>query len=274
MLKVIRNIILVFLIVVSMGPSDTIYIFEFKDIKLSVPIYSSFIPYATFFAGEYDFLSPNNSDILIDAGANIGDYTVKVAHKVNGVIAIEPSVSSLNFLQKNLNSLKNVHIVQKALGNRVGTIGFGGEGVSAGVDENSKNVVEIDTLDSICNKTGMFPTLLKMDIEGFEAEALNGFTTYLPGIRRAVIEIHDEANRIGCESILRQYGFKFRYQKKLTVLYKTIINIMSNPIAFLKYDKLNGFFATKVMLKFPITGKSNIPSCGEAPGMYLMEAWK
>ena len=44
-------------------------IFKYRKIKISIPAYSFFIPYATFFAGEYDFLKPRKKDTVIDAGA-------------------------------------------------------------------------------------------------------------------------------------------------------------------------------------------------------------
>ena len=76
-------------------------IFNYQKIKMSIPDYSFFIPYATFFSGEYDFLKPRKNDVVIDAGANIGDFTAKIAGKVSKVIAIEPSKDSLSYLRFN-----------------------------------------------------------------------------------------------------------------------------------------------------------------------------
>lgn len=47
-----------------------------------VPDESLFVPYATFFAGEYDFLNINKKDIVLDVGANIGDL-VRTPQKLN-----------------------------------------------------------------------------------------------------------------------------------------------------------------------------------------------
>lgn len=53
---------------VKVSPNGDI-IFRYRNIQISIPAYSFFIPYATFFAGEYDFLKPRKKDTVIDAGA-------------------------------------------------------------------------------------------------------------------------------------------------------------------------------------------------------------
>ena len=249
-------------------------IFKYKKIKMSIPVYSFFIPYATFFSGEYDFLTPRKEDVVIDAGANIGDFTAKIARKVSSVIAIEPSRENLSYLRLNVANTQNITIIQKAIGNERGIIGFTGQGVSAAVKENANNRVEIDTLDHICEDLKIAPTLLKMDIEGYEGDALRGMERSMDTVRRMVIEVHDNRNKKDCEDVLMGHGFKIRYQNKIDIVTRTLRNITFHPLSFIQYDKLNAFYASRVILKFPFTGKSSIPSCGETQGMYLLEAWK
>jgi hypothetical protein len=136
---------------------DRDLIFRYGKTALTVPRNSFFIPYATFFAGVYDFLHPGKNDIVIDAGANIGDYTVRIADKVKTVIAIEPSNENLTYLKQNIRNFKNIIIVEKAIGNERGLVSFSGEGVSASVDNKGKNTVEIDTLDNICSELNIPP---------------------------------------------------------------------------------------------------------------------
>jgi len=94
---------------------DRDFIFSYGKTTLTVPRNSFFIPYATFFSGEYDFLHPGKNDIVIDAGANIGDYTVKIADKAKTVIAIEPSHENLTYLKQNIRNFKNIRIVERQL---------------------------------------------------------------------------------------------------------------------------------------------------------------
>lgn len=93
--------------------------------------YSFFIPYATFLSGDYDFLNPKKEDVVIDAGANIEDFTVSIAGKVSEVIAIEPSRENLFYLRLNAGNTQNITIIQKAIGNERGILGLTGQGVSA-----------------------------------------------------------------------------------------------------------------------------------------------
>ena len=60
--------------------------FTYGRLRLEVPEGYSYVYYATFIAGEYDFLKVKN-DVFLGAGAFIGGYTVKVARKVKEVVA-------------------------------------------------------------------------------------------------------------------------------------------------------------------------------------------
>jgi hypothetical protein len=113
-----------------------------------------------------------------------------------------------------------------------------------------------------------------MDIEGYEGDALKGFEHHMRSVRRMVIEIHSDRNKLDCEEVLTRNGFKFRYQTRMDIVKRTVKNVGRHPLNFIKYDKLNGYYALKVMLNFPLSGKTSIPSCGEMKGMYLLEAWK
>lgn len=253
---------------------DRDFIFSYGKTALTVPRNSFFIPYATFFSGEYDFLHPGKNDIVIDAGANIGDYTVKIADKAKTEIAIEPSHENLTYLKQNIRNLKNTRIVERAIGNEKGLVSFSGEGVSATVDNKGENAVEIDTLDNICEELNISPTILKMDIEGYEGDALKGFEHHMGSVRRMVIEVHSDRNKKDCEEVLTRNGFTLRYQTRMDIVKRTVKNVGRHPLSFIKYDRLNGYYASKVIVNFPLSGKTSIPSCGEMKGMYLLEAWK
>jgi len=255
--------------------NEKILQFKYKGSILKVPDYSYFIPYATFFAGEYDFLKPKKTDIVLDVGANIGDYTLKIAKSVGKVIAIEPSSENFAFLENNIKPFSNVIIIKKAVGNQKGKVNFSSSGgVVAKVDLKGSDVVDMDTLDNICDELNIKPDLLKMDIEGYEGSALLGFQKHLKNIKRMVIEIHNEENKSTCEKILSDSGFHFRYQSKLDIFKKTLKNVTTHSLSFMKYDVINNYYAMKTVAKFPFTRKTNIPSCGEVKDMYLMEAWQ
>ena len=56
-------------------------LFSYGGLRIEIPKGYEFVYYATFIAGEWDFLSVKNTDVVLDAGAFVGDYTLKVARK-------------------------------------------------------------------------------------------------------------------------------------------------------------------------------------------------
>jgi FkbM family methyltransferase len=123
--------------------------------------------------------------VVLDVGANLGTYSLE-ASKATGpkgkVYAFEPIAENLRFLRHNLsaNNASNVTVIPVAIGdktgkskiyldeNNVGTHSMGGK---------SSNSVQVqtDTIDNFVKKNHLRKiNFIKMDIEGFEAQALNG----------------------------------------------------------------------------------------------------
>ena len=255
--------------------SDTrMLMLRFGKLRFYVPEELHYIPCATFFAGEYDFLKPGKGDVVIDAGANIGDFTYKVARKSKIVLAIEPEENNIHYLKMNMGGTRNVIIVSKGISNETKITSFKGSGVSGKVREYGEKTITVDTLDNICEEYNLEPTILKMDIEGFESRALEGMAHSLTTIRRVVIEVHDKINEIKCENILKENSFNVRYQTKRTIILRTIKNTFRHPISFLRYDLQNNYYGAKTILKYPVSLQTNIPSCNYGTGMKLLEAWK
>ncbi len=119
-------------------------------------------------------------DLFADIGANVGTYTL-LASGVCGAstIAFEPDPPSFASLCRNVfvNGLDNVVSPRRlALGAAAGEVAFT-VGLQAGghiVHEGSEatQTVPMDTLDSCLD--GRVPTMIKMDVEGFEADVLRG----------------------------------------------------------------------------------------------------
>lgn len=142
--------------------------------------------YGEFSPGETAFLCSlvGPGSIVIDGGANIGALTVPLARAVGdlgSVLAIEPQRLTFQALCANVaqNSLGNVRTLQVALGRAPGSLkipsldltvpqNVGGFAVQGHKEGDSVPVVRIDDL----NLPGL--TLLKLDLEGMEREALAG----------------------------------------------------------------------------------------------------
>ena len=126
-------------------------------------------------------------DVIVDAGAFTGDYTVYASRKVGPtgrVLAFEPDPQNLKRLRANLRGeLDNVTIIEKGLWNsegeltfRAGTEGFtSGAACISGAVTGQDLTVKVTRLDTELEQLGISRiNVLKMDIEGAEIEALKG----------------------------------------------------------------------------------------------------
>ena len=68
----------------------TVSLFRYGGLRIEIPKGYDYVYYSTFIVGEYDFLRFKKEDTVLDAGAFIGDFTVKIARKVKEVVAVEP----------------------------------------------------------------------------------------------------------------------------------------------------------------------------------------
>lgn len=142
----------------------------------------------TYERGTMDLLSCllKPGDCFVDVGANIGLMTVHAARIVGmggHVYAFEPNIETHRLLQQNikLNDLRCVELSTKALGaaSSAGVLydrwesSRGSASMVSDGKESTGLPVVISTLD-IEIQAGQRVDLLKMDIEGYELEALKG----------------------------------------------------------------------------------------------------
>lgn len=174
-------------------------------------------------------------DIFLDVGANVGMYSVWVAGVSDArAIAFEPVPGTYSTLLKNirLNALDSrITAHQVAVGEEAGsvtmTVGEGGLNhiVKPAGRERGTVEVQVERLDRIC--TGCEPTAMKLDVEGFELQALRGATGLLDNrsLKAIVIELQDwTLNRFGTSEhevrdFLASFGFEpHRYNPETRIL--------------------------------------------------------
>lgn len=203
--------------------------------------------------------SIREGDVVIDAGANIGLFSILASFKVKEkgrVIAIEPEPNNLKILKQNveLNGLSNVIIIPKALYDKPGKrVNMRGEGVEAFVSEDGGGTVETTTLDVIAEENRLRPRILKMDIEGAEGKALLGSINTLKYLELIEMEVHDEENMKQVEEIL----FRFKFKKKevaIEDLRNVFRQFIRHPINILRIEAANRFSTTKRVLLSRING--------------------
>lgn len=138
-----------------------------------------------------------------DIGANVGLYTVKFAAAVGEggkVFAFEPSPVNLPRLKAATAEFATISIVPFALGSAAGTVSFTeGEDDLGAVSRvtigaaQSGLAVEVRTGDAlVADGIADVPTMIKLDVEGFELEVLKGMSQTLrnPKLTALCVEVH------------------------------------------------------------------------------------
>src|SRR3989344_7185979 len=138
-----------------------------------------------------DFLRDQNfikkGGTALDIGGNIGYYALLESSLVGPegkVYAVEPVSSNLNILKKNieLNGVKNINVFKIAMGkekknveiyvsnqsNRSSFI------VRSGTIYTKKEKVEMTTVDDFVSEHKIKPDFIRMDVEGYEKEIIQG----------------------------------------------------------------------------------------------------
>lgn len=158
-------------------------------------------------------------DLVIEAGANVGEFTSAAASLASQVVSFEPDPVAYGCLERNVSHLKNVKVLRQALGNEVGSVDFylSTEGADSSViepDTWSKKVsVPCTTLSETVLERG-FSTVgfLKVEAEGFEPEILQGAEAILPRVRCIAVDCSPERGGVSpfepCEEILQRSGFR------------------------------------------------------------------
>src|SRR5438093_3975431 len=150
-------------------------------------------------------------DVVLDCGANHG-FTAMLFSRWAGdtgkVVAFEPLPRNCDILAKNieLNGIKNVIVERKAVGAKRGRIRIDGVSDSTVIFSNQGIEVEVTCLDDYAH---LKPALIKIDVEGFEYQVLQGAERILSQRPRLALEIHgDKLAKYGAsvEDILEAIG--------------------------------------------------------------------
>ena len=180
----------------------------------------------------------HEGDTVIDVGANIGEFSLIGSKKIGPkgkMISIDPLNEVTNWLKKNfiLNNFSNYEILEKAVGNKPGTMKLYKKSdisemgiLDPDIVENklvSNTEITVDTIDNIVTSKNIESVaMLKIDVEGFEYEVLCGCKNSFKErkIKKIICEIHSSylkkknLNDNMIYSLLEDNGF---FIKKLDV---------------------------------------------------------
>src|SRR5712691_4000859 len=157
--------------------------------------------------------------IVFDIGANAGFYTLAFSRLVGEkgqVWAFEPLAENANNILRhvNLNRLQNVTLLQTAVADRNGVVGFNiAESNAMGFISRQVHAsykVPSVSLDHLFADGAIpVPDVIKMDVEGAESLVLSGTKDFLKKKKATLfIALHGDDQKRQCIKILRSSGYK------------------------------------------------------------------
>ena len=145
---------------------------------------------------EINFFIKNidNNSVFIDCGANQGFYTIPIAasNKNCKIIAFEPSVQEMEYLNQNisLNNIVNIQTSYLGIGDKEGSFKFKNDNLEKNStkggliieDDNETDeikMIDVTTLDKFINDRKLDITsdtklFIKIDLEGYDINAIYG----------------------------------------------------------------------------------------------------
>lgn len=179
------------------------FVYQFKKAKKNFDLYlRTFkgdidIFYEIFWKKTYDKhlkLLKKNPEIIVDFGAHIGMTAIYFALKYPGakIYSVEASPENFELLKANTASFKNITCIHAAAHFEDGTVNFGTQELSYNqkVSESGTPVQASSVETFMKNNHLQRIDLLKIDIEGAEAELLSKNNSWLQNIENMIIEIH------------------------------------------------------------------------------------
>ena len=144
-----------------------------------------------------------NNGILVDVGANVGDYTHFFLNNINDdgkIYAIELSSETCNILNTKFRDNKNVIVLNNAVSDNNDVINYYGDrentctnniiGYDMSLKENNVlGQVKAITLDELLKEEELI-NLIKIDVEGAELLVLKGMYKTIDKVEFLLVECH------------------------------------------------------------------------------------
>jgi FkbM family methyltransferase len=145
---------------------------------------------------------------VLDIGAWVGTWTMKINSFCGRVIAFEPDPLHYECLVKNVPD--NVETHQLAVGNEEKMISLSDDDFTQAKRVLGDGTIPMVTIDSL-NLDDV--DLIKIDVEGFEMEVLKGAENTLKNVDYLMIELNNNAKKYGSSNLeiekhLRKSGYE------------------------------------------------------------------
>lgn len=162
---------------------------------------------------------PRLGDVVVDAGAFPGDFTVYASRKVGPsgrVIAFEPHPGNFEQLRRVVRNFRcnNVTVVNKGLWSHDGQLSISSDGGVSATIGSGELPIHVVSLDQEADRLGLAKVdFIKMDIEGAEIRALEGSRKILASndVWLAIGSYHEFEGQVTyprVERILMEMGYQ------------------------------------------------------------------
>ena len=176
-------------------------------------------------------LALQRDPVIYDIGANIGTWTLlaKSIFPAAAIHAFEPLKSHIDEFLSSCNGLSNVHIHAYGVGNKesselINVSSFSDsssllkatplEFEQYGIKELRQETVMVKRIEDLINAQQIpVPDIIKLDIQGFELEAIKGVGDYLAKVKYIICEVsfqqfyYGQASFLEIASYLNTHGF-------------------------------------------------------------------
>lgn len=182
---------------------------------------------------------------VYDLGANNGIHTLLFSKLVGSggkVFSFEPIENNIQEIETNysINHLGNIRIIPKAVSNNTGIAKFKigkhdkqGSLFGIGSETDIEINVETTTLDECIDNGVSQPDLVKIDIEGAESLALEGYSKYFSEHKPTLfIELHTKEQDKKVGAFLNSHGYK---------AYRVTKGSRENDLDMLHLEKIHHF---------------------------------
>ena len=153
-----------------------------------------------FLEDHYEVTIPAPPKTVIDGGANVGLFTIKMKSEYPDakIICIEPDKENFQVLQANLSLYKDIYMENSGLWNKDTTLrihdkyDLGKWGMVVEEDVHEGNISAI-SMNSLCKKYAVDRIdILKLDIETSEKKLFqDNYNEWLSKVKILIIELHD-----------------------------------------------------------------------------------
>lgn len=194
--------------------------------------YRFYKTYQTALSDQYfDPFMAYQGEIFVDAGGYIGDTSQEFIKRVpdyKRIYLFEPSKQNIEQAKLNLANDSNVYFIEKGVSSEAGTCKFNeGLGSSSSVNESGAIEIELTTIDQEIDGE---VSLIKMDLEGFEAQALTGakqkISQYNPKLAIAVYHKGDDIWQLTEQILSYNSNYRLRLRQYTEGWSETVMYFM------------------------------------------------